>query len=34
MIIDKIFYTTLFKELFSDTFELKLYDGSSEVYGQ
>ena len=24
MIIDKIFYKTLFKDLFSDTFELKL----------
>lgn len=33
MIIDKIFYKTLFKNLFSDTFELKLWDGSSEVYG-
>ncbi len=34
MIIDKIFYKTLFKNLFSDTFELKLWDGSSEVYGE
>ena len=34
MIIDKMFYKTLFKNLFSDTFELKLWDGSSEVYGQ
>ncbi|MFL0251918.1 class I SAM-dependent methyltransferase [Clostridium neuense] len=34
MIIDKIFYKTLFKNLFSDTFELKLWDGSSEVYGK
>ena len=34
MIIDKIFYKTLFKNLFSDTFELKLWDGSSEIYGQ
>ena len=34
MIIDKIFYKTLFKNLFSDTFELRLWDGSSEVYGQ
>ena len=34
MIIDKIFYKTLFKDLFSDTFELKLWDGSSEIYGQ
>lgn len=34
MIIDKIFYKTLFKKLFSDTFELKLWDGSSEVYGE
>ena len=31
MIIDKMFYKTLFKNLFSDTFELKLWDGSSEV---
>jgi cyclopropane-fatty-acyl-phospholipid synthase len=34
MIIDKIFYKTLFKNLFSDAFELKLWDGSSEVYGE
>ncbi|OOM16460.1 SAM-dependent methyltransferase [Clostridium saccharobutylicum] len=34
MIIDKIFYKTLFKSLFSDTFELKLWDGSSEIYGE
>lgn len=34
VIIDKIFYKTLFKNLFSDTFELKLWDGSSEVYGE
>ncbi|NOW08004.1 SAM-dependent methyltransferase [Clostridium beijerinckii] len=34
MIIDKIFYRTLFKNLFSDTFELKLWDGSSEIYGE
>ena len=34
MIIDKIFYKTLFKNLFADTFELKLWDGSSEVYGE
>ena len=34
MIIDKIFYKTLFKNLFSDTFELKLWDGSSEIYGE
>ena len=34
MIIDKIFYKTLFKNLFSDTFELKFWDGSSEIYGQ
>ncbi|MCI1478591.1 MAG: cyclopropane-fatty-acyl-phospholipid synthase family protein [Clostridium beijerinckii] len=32
--IDKIFYKTLFKNLFSDTFELKLWDGSSEIYGE
>ncbi|MFT8341394.1 cyclopropane-fatty-acyl-phospholipid synthase family protein [Clostridium beijerinckii] len=34
MIIDKIFYKTLFKNLFSDSFELKLWDGSSEIYGE
>lgn len=34
MIIDKVFYKTLFKNLFSDTFELKLWDGSSEIYGE
>jgi cyclopropane-fatty-acyl-phospholipid synthase len=34
MIIDKIFYKTLFKNLFSDTFELKLWDGTSEIYGE
>lgn len=34
MIIDKIFYKKLFKNLFSDTFELKLWDGSSEIYGE
>ncbi|EHI96765.1 Cyclopropane-fatty-acyl-phospholipid synthase [Clostridium sp. DL-VIII] len=34
MIIDKVFYKTMFKNLFSDTFELKLWDGSSEVYGK
>lgn len=34
MIIDKVFYKTLFKNLFTDTFELKLWDGSSEIYGQ
>ncbi len=34
MFIDKIFYKTLFKNLFSDTFELKFWDGSSETYGQ
>ena len=31
MIIDKIFYKTLFKNLFSDTFEVKFWDGSSEI---
>ena len=30
---DKIFYKTLFKNLFSDTFELQLWDGSIEIYG-
>jgi cyclopropane-fatty-acyl-phospholipid synthase len=34
MIIDKVFYKTLFKNLFSDTFELKLWDGCSEIYGE
>nr|WP_209013980.1 cyclopropane-fatty-acyl-phospholipid synthase family protein [Clostridium beijerinckii] len=34
VIIDKIFYKTLFKNLFSDSFELKLWDGSSEIYGE
>ena len=32
MIGDKMFYKTLFKNLFVDTFELKLWDGSSEIY--
>ncbi|MBP8314906.1 class I SAM-dependent methyltransferase [Clostridium neonatale] len=31
---DKMFYKTLFKNLFVDTFELKLWDGSSEIYGE
>lgn len=30
---DKIFIKTLFKNLFNDTFELKLWDGTSEIYG-
>ena len=34
MIGDKIFYKTLFKNLFADTFELQLWDGTSEVYGE
>ena len=34
MINDKVYYKTLFKNLFSDTFELKLWDGSSEIYGE
>ena len=34
MIGDKMFYKTLFKNLFADTFELKLWDGSSEIYGE
>ena len=34
MIGDKVFYKTLFKNLFVDTFELKLWDGSSEIYGE
>ena len=34
MIGDKMFYKTLFKNLFVDTFELKLWDGSSEIYGE
>lgn len=34
MIGDKMFYKTLFKNLFVDTFELKLWDGSSEIYGK
>ena len=34
MIGDKMFYKSLFKNLFVDTFELKLWDGSSEIYGE
>jgi cyclopropane-fatty-acyl-phospholipid synthase len=34
MSIDKMFYRTLFKNLFSDPFEIKFWDGSSESYGQ
>lgn len=34
MLGDKMFYKMLFKELFSDTFELQLWDKSSEVYGE
>lgn len=33
MIGDKMFITTLLKNLFNDTFELKLWDGTSKVYG-
>ncbi len=33
MLGDKVFYKTLFKNLFSETFELQLWDGSSEIYG-
>ena len=33
MVGDKIFFRTLFKNLFSDTFELQLWDQSTEIYG-
>ena len=33
MVGDKIFFKTLFKNLFSDTFELQLWDQSTEIYG-
>ena len=33
MVGDKIFFKTLFKNLFSDTFELQLWDKSTEIYG-
>ena len=33
MIIDKIFYKTLLKTMFSDPFEIKFWDGSVENYG-
>lgn len=33
MLGDKTFYKILFKNLFSETFELQLWDGTSEVYG-
>lgn len=33
MLGDKVFFKTLFKNLFSETFELQLWDGSSEIYG-
>ena len=32
MDIDKIFYKTLFKNLFTDSFEIQFWDGSSEKY--
>jgi len=31
---DKLFYKTLFKNMFSDTFEIKFMDGSEEKYGE
>lgn len=34
MVGDKMFYKTLCKNLFADTFVLKLWDGSEEVYGE
>lgn len=34
MLGDKIFYKKLFEHLFSDTFELILWDGSSNIYGE
>ncbi|WP_244833983.1 cyclopropane-fatty-acyl-phospholipid synthase family protein [Clostridium sp. BJN0001] len=34
MALDKIFYKNLFKNLFSDSFELILWDGSSKIYGE
>ena len=34
MFADKLFYKTLFKNMFSDTFEIKFMDGSEEKYGE
>lgn len=33
MIGDKAFYNTLFKNIFSDSFEVQFWDGSTECYG-
>lgn len=34
MTIDKMFYKALLKNLFSDPFEIKFWDGSSEIFGE
>ena len=34
LIIDKLFYKTLFKSLFADTFDVKFWDGEVKRYGE
>ncbi len=34
MVIDKLFYKTLLKNMFSDPFKIKFWDGSVESYGE
>ena len=34
MIIDKLFYKTLFKSLFSDPFDVRFWDGEVKKYGE
>ena len=34
MIIDKLFYKTLFKSLFSDPFDVEFWDGEVKKYGE
>ena len=34
MIIDKLLYKTLFKNLFSDPFDVKFWDGEVKKYGE
>ncbi|MBU3202541.1 DUF7884 domain-containing protein, partial [Clostridium estertheticum] len=34
MVGDKLFYKTLLKDMFSDPFEIKFWDGSVEKFGE
>ncbi|MBU3201234.1 DUF7884 domain-containing protein, partial [Clostridium estertheticum] len=34
MVGDKLFYKTLFKDIFSNPFEIKFWDGSVEKFGE